>query len=741
MRVIIRPRGVSKSVVVTLLRGQGVRRTALDKERPYGAAGIAYFDPTGKLLLCLRSDDVDDHAREWGFPAGSVERGESVVAAAVREFYEETGHRVSPRRIAHIVKNGDFTCAMTNGPRFVPRLDREHTTYAWFDLEDLPDNVHPGVLECFNKLPVSSDDVAEMVLEEIGTISRDAWEEIDHPRDEDGKFAANGGSASKPTKATASGAKGGVHELLTSGHAFSVEELMAATGASKASVTTALSDLKNPKYAGRLGHLMIEKRSDGLYHVKKAENQASAASKEEPSGKPTSAGLEAAAEAVVNIHGRQLPVVLNKADARSGDKLVMVNVEKFDEAWQRSDRGTAGFYIGRGGTGSSIGDRYDRFHEFAKSAPSMEASDVHVDENGRIGFGNGRHRFSVLRDAGNKVIPVAMSAEAEANARKHGYIHQPPPTVVRVDRSDPLEGVKHVVKLHGDDREFPIVRADNTMGLGYEWQPAVGGAWEDYAMGPAPSQNGYINMSLGSTKEEALKNIEGLVRRLDASPHYKRQLKPKPAPVVKRAAAVEPPPSKPAIEWRAGGIANTARADLPGDYKAHRTKLNNGNLVYHVRGGGMVYEHTIRTDEDGTILRHTLTTPHKTQSVKGPVMSTSSRDLGGTHRARFRNIYKLLGVRETAPEATATKVSGAQRPTFRSLMDSVHSIEDRKVRDEVDEALDSARINADDTIHQEKAAPESEWENLAHGSLQSHLSFASISPAAVEWFKKQGVVW
>ena len=97
------------------------------------------------------------------------------------------------------------------------------------------------------------------------------FKESQHPRDDDGKFAPNGGSKDKPTKATAKGSKAGVHELLSSGHAFSLEELMAATGTTnKATITTALSDLKNPKYARGLGHLSIVKRADGLYHVEKS---------------------------------------------------------------------------------------------------------------------------------------------------------------------------------------------------------------------------------------------------------------------------------------------------------------------------------------------------------------------------------------------------------------------------------------------------------------------------------------
>jgi len=83
---------------------------------------------------------------------------------------------------------------------------------------------------------------------------------------------AGGPAGDKPTMATAAGsAKAKTHQLLSSGHPFHVEELMKATGVTnKATIMTALSDLKNPKYAGALGALTIEKRPDGMYHVTKA---------------------------------------------------------------------------------------------------------------------------------------------------------------------------------------------------------------------------------------------------------------------------------------------------------------------------------------------------------------------------------------------------------------------------------------------------------------------------------------
>lgn len=81
----------------------------------------------------------------------------------------------------------------------------------------------------------------------------------------------------KPTSTTAKGARAATHELLSSGHPFSVDELCKATGAPKSTITTVLSAFKNPKYAGKLGTLEIVKRPDGMYHVQKKEGSATTA--------------------------------------------------------------------------------------------------------------------------------------------------------------------------------------------------------------------------------------------------------------------------------------------------------------------------------------------------------------------------------------------------------------------------------------------------------------------------------
>ena len=50
-------------------------------------AGVVVFNREGKVLLCRRSDEVED---AWQFPQGGIEKDETPQQAAKRELYEET---------------------------------------------------------------------------------------------------------------------------------------------------------------------------------------------------------------------------------------------------------------------------------------------------------------------------------------------------------------------------------------------------------------------------------------------------------------------------------------------------------------------------------------------------------------------------------------------------------------------------------------------------------------------------
>lgn len=76
------------------------------------------------------------------------------------------------------------------------------------------------------------------------------------------------------------------------------------------------------------------------------------------------------------------------------------------------------FYIGRGGSGASIGKRYEGFQEWLKQHDQYEVPSIHVDEQGKVGFSDGRHRYAVLRDAGIDPMPVAIGLHGAKNAMR-----------------------------------------------------------------------------------------------------------------------------------------------------------------------------------------------------------------------------------------------------------------------------------------------------------------------------------
>jgi len=125
-----------------------------------------------------------------------------------------------------------------------------------------------------------------------------------------------------------------------------------------------------------------------------------------------------AGKSAVKLGDKVLPVTMHPIEAREGNVLANVNPQAFDKAFKK----TEWQYVGPQGQGG-IGDRYNKFGEFAQTAPSMNASNVSVDKIGRITFGDGRHRYAYLRDQGVDSIPMSMDKESLANAKMHGLLN------------------------------------------------------------------------------------------------------------------------------------------------------------------------------------------------------------------------------------------------------------------------------------------------------------------------------
>ena len=119
----------------------------------------------------------------------------------------------------------------------------------------------------------------------------------------------------------------------------------------------------------------------------------------------------------IQIGDRTIPVTINRIDKKSGGELVNVNPTAFDEAFSK----TSWQYVGEKGK-EGISGRYEKFENFLKDAKSIEASNVSVNKDGGIVFGDGRHRYAVLRDMGLDELPIVMDKESIKNAKKFGYL-------------------------------------------------------------------------------------------------------------------------------------------------------------------------------------------------------------------------------------------------------------------------------------------------------------------------------
>jgi len=200
--------------------------------------------------------------------------------------------------------------------------------------------------------------------------------------------------------------------------------------------------------------------------------------------------------ASITVTGRQIEVVKPERAIRAGDKLVPLNVLAFDQEFQKEP----GFYLGVGGQGG-IGTRYTRFGEFLSQHDSIEAAEVSVHSDGRIGFTNGRHRYAWLRDQGLTSIPVAMTPESVRNAKKFGYLAAVKLAWDESDHPRDKEG-QFTTFYHGTLQE----QLDSIKEQGLQTNRS-GLAW------PGLSQPGTIY--LGRTKEAAMGWAESTTLRLE----------------------------------------------------------------------------------------------------------------------------------------------------------------------------------------------------------------------------------
>ena len=110
--------------------------------------GAVVFDDAGRVFLAQRGPAARNEAGRWEFPGGTVEFGETMAAAVVREFREEFAMTVAVAEqlgaADHLLPDeGQHWVSVSFAARWVagpPRIvePAKCTAIGWFGLDALP---------------------------------------------------------------------------------------------------------------------------------------------------------------------------------------------------------------------------------------------------------------------------------------------------------------------------------------------------------------------------------------------------------------------------------------------------------------------------------------------------------------------------------------------------------------------------------------------------------------------------
>jgi 8-oxo-dGTP pyrophosphatase MutT (NUDIX family) len=142
-------------------------------------AGILFMAPGGKALF-LKRGPGGDHPNEWCLPGGTTEGDETPIQTAEREAVEEVGalppgeRTFHVRTLSNLLPQGtadatsqnrvDFTTFIQRVKEtFEPKINGEHTGYAWAPVDAPPEPLHPGVRIALARLTMDELGVARAI--------------------------------------------------------------------------------------------------------------------------------------------------------------------------------------------------------------------------------------------------------------------------------------------------------------------------------------------------------------------------------------------------------------------------------------------------------------------------------------------------------------------------------------------------------------------------------------------------
>lgn len=111
-------------------------------------AGAVIVNPEGKLFLAKRGREARNERHKWEFPGGSVEFGERLEDALIREIREEYGISIKVLQLLDVVDHiipqehqhwvsPSYVCEIVGG---IPRILETHKCedIRWFDPDAIP---------------------------------------------------------------------------------------------------------------------------------------------------------------------------------------------------------------------------------------------------------------------------------------------------------------------------------------------------------------------------------------------------------------------------------------------------------------------------------------------------------------------------------------------------------------------------------------------------------------------------
>ncbi len=117
-----------------------IYENAPPETKPDVEAAGSFIEYDNKILLLKRAPEKKGGGT-WGLPAGKVEPGESVLEAAKRELFEETGIEVAPYKLEFFKKTFfrdteklylfHLFHSKFDAPPINIQLNHEHTEYRW----------------------------------------------------------------------------------------------------------------------------------------------------------------------------------------------------------------------------------------------------------------------------------------------------------------------------------------------------------------------------------------------------------------------------------------------------------------------------------------------------------------------------------------------------------------------------------------------------------------------------------